>query len=87
MGFSDKISAVSRKIQKDVSKIVPTVDSQVEVTGRAAVPNSGTGQSQGGVTAAELKKAMAGMGIYMSGRKVGKLVSLDQSNTARAMGV
>ena len=87
VGFSDKISAVSRKIQKDVSKIVPTVDSQVEVTGRAVVPNSGTGQSQGGVTAAELKKAMAGMGIYMSGRKVGKLVSLDQSNTARAMGV
>ena len=87
VGFSDKISAVSRKIQKDVSKIVPTVDSQVEVTGRAVVPNSGTGQSQGGVTAAELKKAMSGMGIYMSGRKVGKLVSLDQSNTARAMGV
>lgn len=86
VGFSDKISAVSRKIQKDVSKIVPTVDSQVEVTGRAVVPNSGTGQSQGGVTAADLKKAMAGMGIYMSGRKVGKLVSLDQSNTARAMG-
>ena len=51
------------------------------------MPNSGTGQSQDGVTAAELKKAMSGMGIYMSGRKVGKLVSLDQSNTARAMGV
>lgn len=85
VGFTDRIGAVSKRIQKDVSGIVPTMDSRIAVSGNANVSNSGT--SGGSLTAGALREALSGMGVYMDGRKVGKLVTTSQSNTARAMGV
>lgn len=85
VGFADKIGSVSKRIQRDVAGIVPTVDSRVAVSGGANVSNSDT--AGGGLTAGALREALSGMGVYMDGRKVGRLVSASQSNTARAMGV
>lgn len=47
---------------------------------------TGDGGADSGLVTA-FREALAGAAVYMDGRKVGRLVSTSQSNTARAMGV
>lgn len=60
------------------AKTPPVVSGGVAGTG---------GDEDGSGLVRAFREALAGAAVYMDGRKVGRLVSTSQSNTARAMGV
>ena len=85
VGFDSKIGAVGRKIKKDVSKVIPEVNSHVAVTGGG---NSGisAGTADSGSMVSAFREALSGAAVYMDGKKVGKLITTSQNNTTKALG-
>lgn len=80
-GFDDEMGAVERQLNRAMNGLVPSIDSNVNV--------SGTAGSSGGVIdiGAAVSRALNGVVVYMDGRKVGQLITRQQNNTIRANGL
>lgn len=80
-GFDDEMGAVERQLNRAMNGLVPSIDSNVNV--------SGTASSSGGVIdiGAAVSRALNGVVVYMDGRKVGQLITRQQNNTIRANGL
>ena len=55
-------------------------------TATSSLRQIATGQGDHDVLVAAFKEALAGMAIYMNGKKVGKLLNTEQNNTTKARG-
>lgn len=78
------LGGLGYELRQGLQSVRPQIDPPGGVSGGGNVPDSGTGGQDGMVQA--FREALAGAAVYMDGRKVGRLVSTSQSNTARAMG-
>lgn len=80
-GFDDEMGTVERQLNRAMNGLVPSIDSNVNV--------SGTASSSGGVVdiGAAVSRALNGVVVYMDGRKVGQLITRQQNNTIRANGL
>lgn len=81
VGFGSEFGSVQKQVDRSMSGLVPDVTASVGLG--ASVGSVG---SSGGFSVADFKAALAGMGIYMSGQRVGELTTIAQRNNARAMG-
>lgn len=84
VGFGDEFGSIQKQVNRSMSGLLPDVSGNVELDGSFA--NTSTNTSSG-FSANDLKSALSGMGIYMSGQKVGELTTVAQRNNARAMGI
>ncbi len=86
VGWKDEIGAVQRNIDRSMAALLPdaTATAGVQPGGISGGPFGGGGTNSD--TVAALQQAMAGMAVYMSGRKVGKLITTQQSQDGRAAG-
>ena len=82
VGFDKEIGAVQKDINKSMAGLVPSVSGSVKMTAQGGIPVPGAG----GYSVADLRQALAGVGIYMSGQRVGELTTVAQRNNARALG-
>lgn len=55
-------------------------------TATSSLRQIATGQGDYGTLVAAFKEALAGMAVYMDGKRVGKLITTNQNNTAKARG-
>lgn len=85
VGFGSEFGAVQKQVDRSMSNLVPDVTASV---GMSASSGSAGSFGGGGVfSVSDLKSALFGMGIYMSGQKVGELTNLTQKNNSRAYGM
>lgn len=77
VGFGSEMGSVQRQVNRSVVELVPDVSS--------AAPAS-SGAVGATISAADLKSALDGIGVYLSGQKVGSLTTIAQRNNARANG-
>lgn len=85
VGFGNEMSAVQRRIDRSMASLIPDVPAPgVQPGGMASGSIGGNGSN--GDLAAAFQTAMSGMAVYMSGRKVGSLVTLQQGRDQRAAG-
>lgn len=82
VGFDKEIGTVQRDINKSMAGLVPDVHGNVSMTAQGGIPVVGSA----GYSAADLRQALSGVGIYMSGQRVGELTTVSQRNNARALG-
>lgn len=84
VGFVDEMSNVQRRINSSMAELTagPVIAAPAAQT--AAVNQAGT--SGGSNLAAAVRDALNGAAVYMSGRKVGQLVTAQQWADERAMG-
>lgn len=78
------LSDIGAELQAGMATVKVAAKTSPVVSAENAGSTSGGGE--GGMVQA-FREALAGAAVYMDGRKVGRLVSTSQSNTARAMGV
>lgn len=76
---------IGAELQAGMAAVKVTTETPPVVSAENTGTASGGEDGSGLVSA--FREALAGAAVYMDGRKVGRLVSTSQSNTARAMGV
>lgn len=81
-GLMKSVDSAVNSVKRDLSGIPAA---QVPVSASGGVVQS-AGMSTGDMALA-IKQALQGAGVYMSGRKVGELVTTQQNNIARAQGM
>ncbi len=89
-GFSNEIRAVQRKIDRSMAEIAgnaASVKTEGHVTGVAAGSTGFDSNSLAEVIGAAVCRALDGVAVNMSQRKVGELTTDWQRNHSRAMGV
>lgn len=84
VGFGSEFGAIQKQVNRSMNGLVPDVSASV---GAGANYSGASRSSQVGVSTADLKAALEGIGIYMSGQKVGELTNISQKNNARAYGM
>lgn len=84
VGFGSEFGAIQKQVNRSMNGLVPDVSASVGV---GANYSGVSRSSQVGVSASDLKAALEGIGIYMSGQKVGELTNISQKNNARAYGM
>ena len=85
VGFGNEMSDVQRRIDRSMASLIPDVPAPgVQPGGMASGGIGGNGSNSD--LAAAFQAAMSGMAVYMSGRKVGSLVTLQQGRDQRAAG-
>ena len=85
-GFGKEMKGVQRDINDTMAGLIPDANASVSLSagGSGALRGLGSG---GGLTAADLRQALSGMAINMSGRRVGTLTAMEQNNATRGRGV
>lgn len=84
VGFGDEFGTIQKQVNRSMSGLVPDVTASVGLgTSSGSVGSFG---GVGGFSVSDFKTALSGMGIYMSGQRVGELTTVAQRNNARAMG-
>ena len=89
-GFGDEMGTVQRNIQRSMAELAGNASGTVRME---TVPAPGSTAGVGGVDAdlvsilvAAIQQALAGMGIYLDGRRVGQLIATILNNDNKAWG-
>ncbi len=84
VGWGDEFGSVQKQVNRSMSGLLPSVSGSASLgfSSQSAPAKGGFGFS-----ANDLKNALEGVGIYMSGQRVGELTTITQRNNARAMGI
>lgn len=83
VGWSGEFGAIQKQVNRSMGGLLPDVSGNVSLGNSVASAPANNGF---GFTSNDLRNALEGMGIYMSGQRVGELTTAAQRNNARAMG-
>lgn len=83
VGFGDEFGSIQKQVNRSMGDLLPDVSGNVSLGSSVSNVSANNGF---GFAAENLRNALSGIGIYMSGQRVGELTTIAQRNNARAMG-